>query len=85
MARQTVYRLDDNEAKIEGRLDRLEEQAAQNTLIFGDIDHRLTELEKTGFDGHKNNNVILYKKINVFHTRSVIQLCCGVYGHTNIL
>ena len=79
MARQTVYRLDDNEAKIEGRLDRLEEQAAQNTLIFGDIDHRLTELEKTGFDRHKNNNVILYKKINVFHTRSVIQLCCGVY------
>ena len=41
----------------EGRLDRLEEQASQNTFIFGDIDHRLTELEKSGFDGDRDGNV----------------------------
>jgi len=77
LARQMAYRLDDNEAKIEaqsivvqaheGRLDRLEEQASQNTFIFGDINYRLTELEKTGTDGDSDGNAL--KRVAVTQPR----------------
>ena len=74
LARQMAYRLD---AKIEaqstvvqaheGRLDRLEEQASQNTFIFGDINYRLTELEKTGTDGDSDGNAL--KRVAVTQPR----------------